>query len=367
MKITGIIVEYNPFHYGHLYHLQQARLLTDCDLLVAVMSSNIVQRGELSCIDKFSRTDIALQFGVDVVLELPAIFALQNATMFAQGAVKMLATFGVDTIVFGSECNNLEYLHELSQLNINVEHIKEAMKQGVSYPSAVGSLSKAMYPNDILGVAYLKAIQQYPSIKALTIQRTNHYHDQELNDRIASASAIRNGLMNGSDVTNFTPMEHLSDNFVSNYMLYPFIRMQLLMSDPHTLAQFILVDEGIENLLIEAADKCDSYSMFIDYCTSRRYTKSRIQRTVMCILLQLKRKDKLLLESDNKPRVLGFNKVGQQYLRQLSIELYGTVYGQLPAHQRRLEYKIAQIYSIVSNNPLVLKLELGGPIIKKAA
>jgi predicted nucleotidyltransferase len=366
MKVTGIVVEYNPFHYGHLHHLQQARVLSDCDILIAVMSPNIVQRGELSCFDKFSRAEIALDHGVDIVLELPAIYVLQNASLFAEGAVKMLADFGVDTIVFGSECNNIEYLQTLAELNINVDHIKELMKQGVSYPNAIGSLTSAMYPNDILGIAYLKALSKYPSIKAITIQRTNQYHEQDLSNKIASATAIRKGLANAHNVDNFTPMNTNSLNFVNNELLFPMIKTQLIMSNPNQLSKYLLVDEGVENLLIEAAFQASDYDSLIDYCTNRRYTKSRIQRTILCILFQVTKEEKKHLENEAKSRVLGFNNQGRSYLRLVDQQHYGTVYQHLPIAQRKLEYRITTFYSMVSNNPSLIAKELAGPI-KKAA
>ena len=157
MNVTGIIVEYNPFHNGHIYHINKAKEITNADLLIAVCSGNYVQRGEPSIINKFDKTRAALQHGVDLVVELPYIFTVQNASVFGQKSVEILNNLKVNSIVFGSECNNLEELNNFASHSINIDHLKEELDKGNSYPKSYGLLAGSLYPNDILAVSYLKA------------------------------------------------------------------------------------------------------------------------------------------------------------------------------------------------------------------
>ena len=172
MIVTGIIVEYNPLHNGHIKHIQMARELTKADVLVAVMSGNFVQRGEPAIIDKFTRTKEALLNEVDLVIELPFPFVNQAASVFAEKAVELLSLAKCDYIVFGSELDDIELLKTYSTLNINVDSLKEVMSDGTSYPKAYSILSQTFSPNDILGVAYLKALKN-TEIQPLIIKREN--------------------------------------------------------------------------------------------------------------------------------------------------------------------------------------------------
>ncbi|MBR4484508.1 MAG: nucleotidyltransferase family protein, partial [Erysipelotrichaceae bacterium] len=154
MKTTGIIVEYNPFHNGHLHHINEALRLTDADLLIACMSGNFNQRGDISIINKYEKTKAALDHGVDLVIELPYICTVQNAYVFGQSAVSLLAKAGITSLVFGSETNNLEELKKYAKLEVDVTRLKELMHDGNSFPHSYGLLSGSLYPNDMLAVTY---------------------------------------------------------------------------------------------------------------------------------------------------------------------------------------------------------------------
>jgi len=195
MKIAGIVTEYNPFHQGHIHHITLTRRITGCDVLIAVMSGNFVQRGEPAVIDKWQRTEAALTHGVDLVIELPFAYAVQSAKQFAEASIGILALAGVTDIVFGSETNNLEELKEFAAMPINVNAFKEKMKSGAGYPAAYGLSTASYFPNDILGIAYLKAMEGTDIIPH-TIQRTNSYHDTAMDSEFASASALRHAHFN---------------------------------------------------------------------------------------------------------------------------------------------------------------------------
>ena len=199
MNISGIIVEYNPFHNGHLYHLNKTKELTNPDLIIAITSGNFTQRGEISIINKFDKTKAALEHGVDLVAELPYIYTLQNSSVFGKRSVELLNKLGINNLVFGSETNNLEELKDFASYNIEIDYLKEIMDKGNSFPKAYGLLAGSLYPNDILGISYLRALED-TNINPYLIQRTNSYHSDEL-EEIASAKAIRLAIKDNKDST----------------------------------------------------------------------------------------------------------------------------------------------------------------------
>jgi len=369
MKACGIIVEYNPFHNGHQYHIQKAKEITNCDVLVAVMSGNFVQRGEPAIIDKWTRTKIALENGVDVVIELPFVFSNQSAQQFANGSITLLKLAKVDSIVFGSESNNLEELKEIAGLSINPNHLKEKLDEGLSYPKAYGLMAGSYYPNDILAIAYLKELQDC-KIKAYSIQRTNHYHDQSLENLHLSASAIRNALKNKQNIQNHTSIYPQLTNtqlhFIDDY--YPYLRTLLLTLPKTYLQKIFLFSEGIENLMIKNALLYTDYQAFLSNCITKRYTQSRIQRSLMALLIQLSKDEVESLSNLDTLRILGFNQKGQTYLKYLKENevSIATKFNQIPNSYRQIEYRATLAYGNPYHNNYKLELqkkEIQAPII----
>ena len=365
MKVCGIIVEYNPFHNGHLYHIRKAREITNCDVLIAVMSGNFVQRGEPAIVDKWMRTKAALENGVDIVIELPFIFSNQSAQQFASGSIQLLKRAGVNDIVFGSESNNMDELQEIASLSINTNHLKEKLDEGLSYPKAYGLMAGSYFPNDILAISYLKALKG-SNITPHAIQRTNHYHDHSLEQDIVSASALRTALKEKKEIQSLTPMhqELISSalHFIEDY--YPTIRMLLTTQNKTYLKELFLFSEGIENHLYKNALIYDKYEDFINNCITKRYTRSRIQRCLMSLLLQLTKEEVSALPKLETLRILGFNSIGQKYLKELrKLETpIATKFNQIPTQYREIEYRASLVYSI----PYQLELhkrEIQGPII----
>ena len=364
--ICGIIVEYNPFHFGHAYHIRQSVELSGCDLLIAVMSPNIVQRGEFAVIDKKRRAYCALNQGVDLVIELPSIYVLQKADIFAWGAIRLLDRCGITDLCFGSETNDIDYLSRLADLTFDFDRLKEELKTGVSYPGAVSRLVDRLYPNDILAVAYLKILSDYPQIRSHILQRTNTYKDREINDEYASATAIRHNLHNKDiDLHKYTPLaDDLSrfNNDLSRY--YDLIRYSLMTSSSEELSSYLLVDEGIENHLKSQVQTTENYDDFLHNCVNRRYTTSRIQRTLMNILLKVPKSSKNDLEINSGLRILGFNDKGRDYLKTLNKKEvpYSVKFKDLYPPQKDLEYRIAQLYQMYYQDKSLLKNELSGPL-----
>ena len=363
MNVSGIIVEYNPFHNGHLYHINKTKELTNPDLLIAVTSGNFNQRGEISIINKYEKTKAALEHGIDLVVELPYIYTVQNASIFGQRSVEILNKLKVNNIVFGSETENLEELKDFANLNIKVDYLKELLDKGHSYPSAYGLLAGALYPNDILAVSYLKAIKD-TNIKPYLIKRTNMYHGEKIGE-VASANAIRKAIKENKDYKLATPLT--IDKPIFNDDLYPYLRRLLITSDKNDLSKIFLVSEGIENLLIKNAYLYDNYNEFINASINRRYTKARIQRILLNILNQIKKEDVPKEESLSYIRVLGFNTKGREYLRTFRENedfKIVTQFKNIPQNYKDIEWKVANNYGLYTNNyKEYIKQELKGPII----
>lgn len=364
MIITGIVVEYNPLHNGHLKHIEYARKKTKCDILIAFMSGNFVQRGEPALVDKYTRVKAALLNKVDLVIEIPFVLVNQNASVFANSAIKLMELAKCDNIVFGSEINDLEALKTYSQLNVNVDNLKEAMSDGTSYPKAYSILSQSFSPNDILGVAYLKALAN-TNIEAVIIERNNH--GKQL---IKSASGVRKMVFNRENYQGYTPMKNLEVNAVFMNDYFALIKTKLLTADPNHLKTIGLFAEGIENNLIKQAKTSYSYEELIDKCVSRRYTRARINRTLIFLLTDVKQDTLDNLPPLSELKVLGFNEVGQKYIRQLIDNGVKVVskFKHLNKDYRELELKSSALYISMMNSSIAKHLydrEFMGPIIFK--
>lgn len=329
-KITGIVVEYNPLHNGHIYHIEQARSITQCDVLIAVMSPNFVQRGEPAFINKWTRTQYALEWGVDLVLELPTPYTIQSAETFATQAVNILAMAQIDTLVYGSETGIIAY-----ETDRDID--RQKLEAGLSYAKAMNPQQQG--PNDILGRYYIKACQKH-NITPIAIKRTNSYHSLELDESIASATAIRHQFNLGNDTSGYTPIDLLNNHTHHLNDYETLIKYSLLASNPKDLENISLVSEGIQNLLISNAHL--NLEALIESCTSKRYTRSRIQRTLINILLN-QSKD---IPEIQQFRVLGMREAGQQHLRYLKKQdvSYTTHFKEYQF--KDIEYRATSIYSL---------------------
>ena len=349
MNLCGIIAEYNPLHNGHIYHMNQARELSGCDVLAAVMSGNFVQRGEPAVTDKWKRAEAAVRNGADIVFELPYIYSVQGAAGFAKGGVNILKLAGADAICFGSECANLENLQDIADTPVNPDHLHAAMDTGMSYPKAYSLLTSRMLPNDILAVAYLKEIRD-TGIRPLLVARTNEYHSEELSD-ISSAAAIRRALKEDRSVINATPMadQLRKEDTVWLEQYYPYLRTFLLTTPKERLREFFLFSEGIETLLCEKAAEHDSAEAFISSCTSYRYTASRIRRCCMNALNQVTKEEVRRLPVQDWIRVLAFNDTGRTWLKEMKEAPVRclTRFAEVPRPWRDLEYRTTLMYTSV--------------------
>lgn len=371
MIVTGIVVEYNPFHNGHIKHIKLAKEKTNCDVLVAVMSGNFVQRGEPAIFDKWTRVKAALENEVDLVIELPFPLVNQSASVFAKAAIDILSLAKCDYVVFGSEINDLDTLTEFANININVDHLKEKMRDGTSFPKAYSLLSREFLPNDILGIAYLKALKS-TNIQPIIIKRDKNSDNLDKQMKIESATKTREKIKANENVSEITPILKYAnrDNAVYVEDFFRLYKTILLTHNPKDLKLNALFAEGIENNLIKQAANHYKYDDFIKGAISRRYTKSRIQRTLIAMLSQLKQTELDKLPPLNQLRVLGFNQIGQNYIRILNKQNVSiiTKFNKLNKTYRDLELKSTAAYISFLKPSLQKYLwdkEFQGPIIYK--
>ena len=337
--ITGIIAEYNPFHNGHAYQLEQARLLTGCDFLVVVMSGDYVQRGAPAVFDKYTRARMALACGADLVLELPVACSCASAEFFASGAVSLLDGLGcVDFLCFGSESGNLQSLMEPARIlakesPVFQEALRRGLSLGLSFPAARKEAFRACasnpdildLPNNILGIEYLKALlQRESSIKPVTIKRKGQgYHDTLLDSGFASASGIRRFLKQEEAPLSALPalkeslpdpvMEVLKDTLAHTLPVWEedfsmLLRYELLRQSPSDLTRYADISPDLGRRLKNCADKFSSFSEFVALVKTKDVTYTRITRALFHILLNLTGEDTRNSVAMPYARILGFRK-----------------------------------------------------------
>lgn len=306
MKICAIICEFNPFHNGHAYAIEQAKKLSGCDAVLCIMSGSFTQRGEACVLDKFTRAKHAVLGGADCVIELPAAFSVAPAEIFAQGAVKILSSIpSVEAIAFGCESPECDFLGGAEILNAVSEKFKAELNMRLdggesfikAYASAFtacgGSPEAVCKPNNILGLEYAKAVLKFkPNIKLVPIKRVGCGHsDGELGGQFSSAGAIRANAESGL-LTQCMPPYSLADFVLDKARDKRFeavIKYALAMADEQRLAGVDGCSEGLENRLKALADK--PYGTILDEASGKRYTRSRIKRILTCNALGLFKDD----------------------------------------------------------------------------
>jgi predicted nucleotidyltransferase len=360
MSTVGIIAEYSPFHNGHLYQLEQAKKITNSKYCVVIMSGNFVQRGEPAIVDKWTRAKMALQNGADLVIELPVHFSTSSAEFFSYASVKLLNDLGIiDYLCFGSEVGDTDYLYKIASVlchepsTFKIE-LNKYLNDGYSFATARSQalinyltnnnvidlpkqdiLSIIKSPNNILGIEYLKAlIKLNSSIKPFTIKRSgSSYHDQAMSISLSSATSIRKFLGDDSNdlskLANCMPkssynllIESINNKFAPVYiddysMVINYILKSSLSDD---LQNYLDVSEGIENRFIKAITSYNTINEIINYSKTRRYPISRIQRTLIHMLLTISKEDFstfVLNGYSQYVKILGFRKESQNLLKSI--------------------------------------------------
>lgn len=342
MKVNGIIAEYNPFHNGHSYHLSHAKQTTGADYTVIAMSGNFVQRGAPALISKYKRAEMALQNGADLVLELPVYYSSSSAEYFAEGAIALLDKLGVITeLCFGSECGDITILQRIADILLTepsayVDALKDHLRLGLSYPSArnaalihydpslIAYKDVLFSPNNILGIAYLKALKRREShIQPFTTRRVGaDYHDKRLGEMQASALAIRQAVMSAVDteyLRNQMPenaysifAECLNQRcFLENDAFSSILHYKLLTEAEKGYDEYLDVSPELSDRIRNNLEQFRSFQDFCDLLKSKDMTYTRISRCLLHILLNMKTSTMgKYVSMDYVPyvRVLGFRK-----------------------------------------------------------
>lgn len=325
MKICAIICEYNPFHRGHAWQLTQARKRSGADYVICLMSGAFVQRGEAAIVDKWQRAKTALQAGADAVFELPVLFSMRAAPDFARGGVSLALALGCSDLSFGCETDDLTLIRRLSSLDTqNNPLIHSLLAEGLSYPRALEAFYQktlgaefVMQPNLLLAVEYLRANQNLSgNLNPVPVLRT-HPHDAPGLGAYASASAIRNGLLNAlpeafeaAGVCLNTPLVRTAD--LENVILW-----KLRETTPEQMRKVVDISEGLENRILSAALTQTGWQELIMAAGCARYTNARIRRAVLSAVLSITKELNTSCPTVPYARLLGFKRSSSPLLAQL--------------------------------------------------
>lgn len=338
MKICGVIAEYNPFHNGHAYQLAEARRLSESDYLIAVMGGAFSQRGEVMCLDKWTRTRMALQGGADLVVELPALFAVRSADYFALGGVKILSGLGADAISFGCETNDLPLLERvLDVLSEEDDEMKQALRAklaaGQSHVRARGealaerlnlSPNLISQPNTALALEYLGVNRSLERpMEVHIVRRTAGYHDQTIHS-LASASAIRAAIRHSETEALAESMPAPALELLKSALpdgIADMSRLDALLIDrvrSLPLDRLPDVSEGLHNRVRQCAEECGSRETLLAALKCKRYTHARLSRLLAHALLGLTKEFAADHPEPSYARVLGFRRDASPLLTHLA-------------------------------------------------
>ena len=378
MHVIGVVCEYNPMHLGHLYQIKRIKEMYKDSILIIVTCGSFSQRGEPCIINKWDKTKIALNNDIDLVIELPFVYATQSADIFAEGSIKLLNYLKIDTLVFGSESDDIVKFKEIAKTQLkNKEYnnlVKKYLDTGINYPTAMSKALEEILgytvnePNDLLAISYIKEIlRNNYNIDCVSIKRTNDYHARDIsNDNIINASLIREMFNDGKDISKYI-IPNSDKYFYKNISFdnyFDYLRILIINND---LEKIQTVDEGIHNKLKKEIINCSNYNDLILKIKSKRYTYNKINRMLLHILTNFTKE-----EASNKSidyiRLLGFSREGQKYLNSIKKDISVPIitnYKKNISNVLDLEYRITYIYSlIVKDHNVIINEYMHKPVIK---
>ncbi|WP_163536706.1 nucleotidyltransferase [Gracilibacillus sp. YIM 98692] len=379
MKACGLIVEYNPYHNGHHYHFQEAKKQSGADCMIAVMSGNFLQRGEPAIIDKFERAKIAIDQGIDLVIELPFFYAVQHSELFAKGAVQVLNQLFTDMFCFGSEHGEIAgFQHMYDLIHQHLEKYEKALQdeinKGSSYPKAhevalyhIGGEKLSIdfsKPNNILGYQYVKhAYQLKTSLKPFTIKRMkNDYHDQTISNPIASATSIRNQLFSEQTwskqlqesmpaKTRKSLLNYYDKNGKWHYWehYFPLLQYRILTSSFDQLHNINGMKEGLEHRIYRAAKQSHNFQELMEKVKTKRYTWTSLQRIFTYILTNTSKAEISNMQKQtnlSSLRVLAMSEQGRLYLNNKKKSLQTTIAASIkePYPYKKIDERLSNAY-----------------------
>ena len=377
MHIIGLIAEYNPFHNGHLYQINKIKKQYPDSLLIAVLSSSFTERGDISILNKWDKTNIALENGIDIVIELPFVYATQSSDIFAKGAISLLEKLKIDTLVFGTESDSLDILTQVADLQLNNDQydtlVKKYLNEGMNYPTATNKAISSLLgfkidvPNDLLALSYIKEIKKNNyQIKVHNIKRTNSYYSVNIIDNIASATHIRDIFLKNQDISSLIPYSPKILTKVNMEAAFPYLKYKII-SDESKLNAYQTVDEGIENRIIREINNATNYEDLISRIKTKRYTYNKISRLLLHILTNFTKTEAQNINIDYL-RILGFTNNGKNYLNKIKKDIpipILTGYKKNTSKVLDKELQVTKIYSLITNNnDLIIREYQKKPIIK---
>ena len=361
MNIIGIIAEYNPFHNGHKYQLNKIKELYKDSIIIVCVSSSFTQRGNLSLLNKWDKTKIALEEGADIIVELPYIYSTQSSDIFASYALKILNEFKIDTLVFGSESDNIQMIINNAKLQLFNKDFDNKVKlyldKGINYPTALNNALKDLNgtiidkPNDLLALSYIKEIiKNNYSIVPKSIKRTNDYHDNLSNDIIISASNIREKIKNNIDIKKHVPdnVYNILKNKSINNKYFEFLKYKIISEND--LDKYLDVDEGLSKRIKDSIIKSNNLDELIKNIKTKRYTYNKISRMLNHILCSFTTSEKNTFENIEYLRILGFNKKGKEYLNNIKKEINIPILNKYDTDKFKslnVEKRVTEIYSLI--------------------
>ena len=379
MHTIGLIAEYNPFHNGHLYQINKIKELYKDSCIVLILSTSFTQRGNVSLLDKWTKTKTALHYGIDLVIELPFIFSTQSADIFAQGAIEILKNLKIDTLVFGSESNDIEKFKIIAKTQLNNTNydklVKKYLDKGINYPTSMNKALRELTnleistPNDLLALSYIKEImKQNANIEPVSIKRTNDYHNKELNDTITSATSIREALKNNIEIKDYIPefTHKYIPNMINQEEFFPYLKYKILSDND--LEKYLDVDEGLESRIKKSILESNNYEELINNIKTKRYTYNKINRMLVHILCNFTKQQKELNKHIKYIRVLGFSNIGKKHLNKIKKELtipLLTKYNKLLDDEIRITCIYTSILDNKNQKELIQAEYKNHPIIRK--
>ncbi|MGN1029551.1 MAG: nucleotidyltransferase [Bacilli bacterium] len=375
-KIIGIVAEYNPFHNGHLYQIKKIREKYKDATIVVVSSSSFTQRGEISLLNKFDKTKVALNNGVDLVIELPYVYSTQSSDIFASAAIKILNYLKINTLCFGTEGDNIDDIKICAQTQLNNPEydilVKKYLNDGFNYPTALNKALKSLVnieitePNELLALSYIKEIiSNKLNIDIFNIKRTNDYHDIESNESIVSASNIRNKLINNIDIKDKVPSDvyDILKNIKFNNKYFEFLKYKI--NSESDLEKYLDVDEGLSTRIRNAINESNNLEELIQNIKTKRYTYNKISRMLNHILCSFTKDERDDVKNIEYIRILGFNDTGQRHLNNIKNDLSINILNKYDTNYKALEIekRVSLIYSMIIND--IMDDEIKNKPIKK--
>lgn len=384
-KILGLILELNPYHNGHKYFIDEAIKKVNPDLVVAVISGNYTMRGEASVIDKFSKTELLLASGVDIVLELPFISAMNSADLFALNSLSILSKFKITDLAFGVELDNLDKLNKMKEIidsDAYNEIVKEKLFLGLSYSaSSYKALSELIsdteiinnftLPNNTLGIQYLRSVDKLKKpIDIHLIKRiNNNYYDKFTTNKISSATSLRSLLEDDKDINDFIPNLDLNVKYINPKLIedniFCLLRYVFFNNDISFFQTIFGVSEGIENRISNFLTKSKTYQELIENVKTKRYTTNKIKRLLLHIIMNTNKdyQDK----ANYYLRLLGANDLGLTYINTLPKTTKSKITTSFKNLEKddlvQIELKATKIYGLLTNQPDIYLNEYKTPIL----